>query len=140
MKILSLKFKKLVKITQENQLRYICLLQILMDASVSESVFRGEMGDVPLVLRRKSEAVMTNVSVIEDLLLNWRIWDGCDEGVLLLMLRALASLIREDHPYQAFNVKQFQSINIVHKIFLMYRVNHLSFYFESCYDLRDMLQ
>ncbi|XP_069116272.1 lysosomal-trafficking regulator-like isoform X2 [Argopecten irradians] len=96
-------------------------LKVLMDASVSESLFRTDMGDVPLVLRRKSEAVVTNMSVIEELLLNWRIWERSDSGVFLLMFRALASLIREDHPLQTFNIKQFQSINILNKVFLMYR-------------------
>ncbi|OWF37617.1 Lysosomal-trafficking regulator [Mizuhopecten yessoensis] len=96
-------------------------LKVLMDASVSESLFRSDMGDVLMVLRRKSEAVVTNISVIEELLLNWRIWEGSEADVFLLMFRALASLIREDHPLQAFNIKQFQSINILNKVFLMYR-------------------
>lgn len=73
-------------------------------------------------MRRKNEAVVTKATVIEELLLNWRIWEGADEGVLDLLFRGLASLIREDHPHQAFNIKQFHSVSVVDKIFCTYQV------------------
>ncbi|XP_056022508.1 lysosomal-trafficking regulator-like isoform X3 [Ostrea edulis] len=96
-------------------------LKVLFDASTTETIFRFDTDTGNLVMRRKNEAVVTKATVIEELLLNWRIWEGADEGVLDLLFRGLASLIREDHPHQAFNIKQFHSVSVVDKIFCTYQ-------------------
>lgn len=93
-----------------------------MDASTTEPVFRTDPESGNLILRRKSEAMVKNVTVITDLILNWRIWEGAEEGVHVLLFLALALLVREDHRYQRFNVIQFQSINLISKIFCNYQV------------------
>ncbi|XP_052057749.1 lysosomal-trafficking regulator-like isoform X2 [Mytilus californianus] len=95
-------------------------LKVLLDAATSESMLRFEP-DGTLVMRRKSEAMITNISVIVDLLLNWRIWEGADDNILVMIFHVLASLVRDDHPHQAFNLKQFHSINLISKIFKIYQ-------------------
>ena len=77
-------------------------------------------------MRRKNEAVVTSATLIEELVLNWRIWEGAEEGVLDLLYRGLSSLIREDHPHQSFNIKQFHSASIVDRIFCTYKVRNFS--------------
>ncbi|XP_061172369.1 lysosomal-trafficking regulator-like isoform X2 [Saccostrea echinata] len=96
-------------------------LKVLFDASTTESIFRFDTDTGNLVMRRKNEAVVTRATVIEELILNWRIWEGAEEGVLDLLFRGLASLIREDHSHQAFNIKQFHSVSVVDKIFNIYQ-------------------
>ncbi|KAK3092886.1 hypothetical protein FSP39_008387 [Pinctada imbricata] len=96
-------------------------LKVIMDASTTESMFRYDPESEVLVMRRKSEAMIRNVSLISELLLNWRVWERAPEGVLDLMFKALASLIREDHPHQAFNIKQYQSAGIINKLFSAYK-------------------
>jgi len=39
-----------------------------------------------------------------------------------LVFAGLALLVREEHPYHGYNMKQFHSINIVAKIFKIYQV------------------
>ena len=94
-----------------------------MDACTTEPVIRFDVDADKWVMRRRSEAVIKNPTILHDLLLNWRIWDKTDEDIVLLMFRSLASLIREDHPYQAFNIKQLQSIGVVSQIFIIYQVH-----------------
>jgi hypothetical protein len=65
------------------------------------------------------------ISVILDLLLNWRIWEGADGDILVMIFHALASLVRDDHPHQVFNLKQFHSVNLINKIFKIYQVCYL---------------
>lgn len=77
-------------------------------------------------MRRKNEAVVTRATLIEELVLNWRIWEGAEEGVLDLLYRGLSSLIREDHPHQSFNIKQFHSASIVDRIFCTYKVHNFN--------------
>jgi hypothetical protein len=96
---------------------------VLFDAAITETIYRFESDTGILIIKRKNEAVVTKAMVIEELLLNWRIWEGAEEGVTDMLFRGLASLIREDHPYQAFNIKQFHSASVVDKIFCIYQVS-----------------
>jgi len=98
--------------------------QVILDAATSESMLRFEP-DGTIVMRRKSEAMITNISVILNLLLNWRIWEGADGDILVMIFHALASLVRDDHPHQVFNLKQFHSVNLINKIFKIYQVCYL---------------
>jgi len=63
------------------------------------------------------------VTVIEQLILDWQIWERCPVSVTELLFSALDCLIREDHVYHTYNVKQYAAINFVNKIFKIYQVN-----------------
>ena len=105
-------------------LEYKILLKVLLDAATSESMIRFEL-DGTLVMRKKSEAMIRNVSIIVDLLLHWRIWEGYDEDILVMIFHALASLVRHDHPHQGLNLKQFHSVNLINVIFKIYQVGYI---------------
>ncbi|KAK3604703.1 hypothetical protein CHS0354_008265 [Potamilus streckersoni] len=94
-------------------------LKVLMDASTTESLFKMDPQSGALVLRPKSEALIRDASIIEQLLLNWQLWQN--EKLADFVFQGLESLVREDHPHQTFNIKQFQVINIVRKIFKIYQ-------------------
>lgn len=94
--------------------------------------------DGTLVMRKKSEAMITNISVIVDLLLNWRIWEGADDSILVMIFHVLASLVRDDHPHQAFNLKQFHSINLISKIFKIYQVSQIYIQYTFGGNGRDL--
>ena len=96
-----------------------------MDAATTESLFKCTTGSDKVAVRHKSEAVVRDVTVIEQILMNWNIWEGSHKDIMELLFQALASLVREDHPYQKFNIKQFQVINLVNKIFRIYQVGVL---------------
>ncbi|KAL3873258.1 hypothetical protein ACJMK2_036396, partial [Sinanodonta woodiana] len=94
-------------------------LKVLMDASTTETLFRMDPQSRVLVLRPKSEALIRDASIIKQLLLNWQLWQK--EEFADFVFQGLESLVREDHPHQTFNVKQYQVINIVRKIFKIYQ-------------------
>ena len=96
-----------------------------MDAATTESLFKYPAGCETMTVRLKSEAVVRDASVIEHVIMNWNVWEGSHKDIMELLFQALASLVRDDHPYQTFNIKQFQVVNLVSKIFKIYQVRKL---------------
>lgn len=71
----------------------------MFDVCITEIIFRFDFEIKNLVMRRKNEVVVIRVIVIEELIFNWRIWEGVEEGVLDFLYRGLFLLIREDYFY-----------------------------------------
>lgn len=71
----------------------------MFDVCITEIIFRFDFEIKNLVMRRKNEVVVIRVTVIEELIFNWRIWEGVEEGVLDFLYRGLFLLIREDYFY-----------------------------------------
>ncbi|XP_064599745.1 lysosomal-trafficking regulator-like [Liolophura sinensis] len=96
-------------------------LKVLFDSCTTESILRYDRVGGRYVLRRNTEALVRNVKVVAELLLAWRIWVGLSPLLMETLFAGLELLVRDDHPHQEFNVKQFQSASITHKIFLIYQ-------------------
>lgn len=71
----------------------------MFDVCITEIIFRFDFEIKNLVMRRKNEVVVIRAIVIEELIFNWRIWEGVEEGVLDFLYRGLFLLIREDYFY-----------------------------------------
>ncbi|KAL5007985.1 hypothetical protein ScPMuIL_013566 [Solemya velum] len=97
------------------------ILKALFDASTTESLFRFDLETGKLILRRNTEAVVRDVTIIENVVLNWRMWGNSDIHAVVLLFLALEALVSERHPLQDFNIKQFHSVNLTNKIFLIYQ-------------------
>lgn len=96
-----------------------------MDAATTESLYRFNPESSEMVLKQKTDAVIRDISIIEQLILHWLIWERCGEGVTEMLYAGLACLIHEGHRYHNYNVKQYQAINIVNKIFKIYQVQYI---------------
>ncbi|XP_041350649.1 lysosomal-trafficking regulator-like isoform X2 [Gigantopelta aegis] len=96
------------------------VLKALLNSCTSESVFRPDASATKPVLRLGTEAVVRDISIVEHLLLSWRLWDEAEEDVVELLFLVLKVLVREDHPYRSVNVKQYKAGNILMKIFSIY--------------------
>jgi hypothetical protein len=101
-----------------------------MDAATTESLYRFPPGSTDMVLKHKTDAVIRDVTIIEHLILDWLIWERCNQSVMEMLFAGLACLVQEEHPHQNYNIKQYQAINIVNKIFKIYQVscNKLTFF------------
>ena len=95
-----------------------------MDAATTESLFKLTGPNKEMSVRAKSDAIIRDISIIEQLVLQWQIWgDYGQVDIVGLLFSALANLVREDHPHQTFNIKQYQSINLINKVFKIYQVS-----------------
>lgn len=120
----------MVKWTLNNANLTDCFLKVLMDAATTESLFKLHPETSELMLKYKTDTVVRDATVIEQLILEWQIWERCDISVTELLFSALDSLIRDDHVYQSYNVKQYTAVHFVNKIFRIYQVclkHHLNF-------------
>ncbi|KAL4238058.1 hypothetical protein ACF0H5_002769 [Mactra antiquata] len=96
-------------------------LKVLMDAATTESLYRFTPESNEMILKQKTDAVIRDISIIEQLILHWLIWERCSTNVTELLYAGLGCLIQEGHRYQNYNVKQYQAINIVNRIFKIYQ-------------------
>lgn len=96
-------------------------LKVLFDAATTESVLHFDASSNSYVIREQTVAIIQNMSIIENLLLKWRIWIKSNPAVMELLFKTLECLVRDDHPHREFNIKQYQAGNFVQKVFLMYQ-------------------
>ncbi|GFS19430.1 lysosomal-trafficking regulator [Elysia marginata] len=96
------------------------LLKVLLDACTSESLFKSVSGSPHPVLRTQSEAVIRDMNVLTQLLLNWRIWLRATDEVRAILVSAIDSVVSKDNPHREFNLRQMQAGNVINKIFSIY--------------------
>ncbi|XP_063299447.1 lysosomal-trafficking regulator isoform X3 [Pelobates fuscus] len=65
-----------------------------------------------------STSVIQDVRLLENLLLDWRIWAKAEVGVWETLLTALEILIRDTHPQKVFNIKQLLKARVIHHFLL----------------------
>ncbi|XP_028902841.1 lysosomal-trafficking regulator isoform X2 [Ornithorhynchus anatinus] len=73
-------------------------------------------------LDANSSAVIRDVKLLEELLLDWKIWSKAAQGVWETLLAALEVLIRDNHHQQMFNIKQLLKARVVHHFLLTCQV------------------
>ncbi|XP_072265185.1 lysosomal-trafficking regulator isoform X2 [Pyxicephalus adspersus] len=80
-----------------------------------------------------STAVIKDIQLLEHLLLDWKIWSKAEAGVWETLLTSLQILIRDNHPFKVFNIKQFLRARVVHhfliacQILQEHREEHITF-------------
>ncbi|XP_036893214.1 lysosomal-trafficking regulator isoform X1 [Sturnira hondurensis] len=97
------------------------VLQTLLEGCCGEDILHvSENGEFKLDV--DSKAIIQDVQLLEELLLDWKIWNKAEPGVWATLLAALEVLIRADHPQQMFNVKQLLKARVVHHFLLTCQV------------------
>ncbi|KAJ3609859.1 hypothetical protein NHX12_021953 [Muraenolepis orangiensis] len=97
------------------------ILKTLLDGCCSESILTlGEDGQFRL--DTESSAVVRDIQLLSDILLDWKIWAKAEAGVWETLLAALEVLIRVHHPQQVFNIRQFLKAQVVHRFLLTCQV------------------
>ncbi|XP_043931740.1 lysosomal-trafficking regulator [Protopterus annectens] len=97
------------------------MLKTLLDGCCSDSVFNiSEDGQFQLKI--DSQAVIQDLDLLEELLLDWKIWGHALPGVWETLLSALEILIRVGHPQQMFNTKQLLKAKVLHRFLLTCQV------------------
>ncbi|XP_077781904.1 lysosomal-trafficking regulator isoform X3 [Podarcis muralis] len=97
------------------------ILQTLLAGCCSEKMIHlNENGQ--FILDVESRAVIQDVKLLEELLLDWKIWSKAQPGVWETLLSALEVLIHDDHWQQTFNIKQLLKAQVVHHFLLTCQV------------------
>ncbi|KAL2083317.1 hypothetical protein ACEWY4_021090 [Coilia grayii] len=97
------------------------VLKTLLDGCCSEPILRlREDGHFHLDV--ESTAVVQDLKLLADILLDWKIWAKAQCGVWETLLAALEILIRVHHPHQMFNIRQLLKAQVVHRFLLTCQV------------------
>uniref|UniRef100_G3WJ48 Lysosomal-trafficking regulator n=1 Tax=Sarcophilus harrisii TaxID=9305 RepID=G3WJ48_SARHA len=93
------------------------ILKTLLEGCCGEEILSiNENGHFKLDI--ESTAVIQDVKLLEELLLDWKIWSKAEQGVWGTLLAALEVLIRANHHLQMFNIKQLLKARVVHHFLL----------------------
>ncbi|XP_053730574.1 lysosomal-trafficking regulator isoform X1 [Synchiropus splendidus] len=97
------------------------MLKTLLDGCCSAPLLvLGDDGHFRL--DTESIAVVQDIKLLSDVLLDWKVWANAEPGVWETLLAALEILIRVHHPHQVFNVRQFLKAEVVHRFLLTCQV------------------
>ncbi|XP_051503760.1 lysosomal-trafficking regulator isoform X2 [Myxocyprinus asiaticus] len=97
------------------------ILKTLLDGCCSGSILMlGEDGQFHL--DTESTAVVQDLRLLSEILLDWKIWAKAQCGVWETLLMALEILIRANHPQQMFNIRQLLKAQVVHRFLLACQV------------------
>ena len=90
-----------------------------MEAACDGDVFRPtNLVEDPVMLNIDSTAVVRNVAIFQHFLLNWKIWEKAEQGVLEMLLATIDILVHGSHSYYEFNIIQFQKAQLVQQILI----------------------
>ncbi|XP_066238803.1 lysosomal-trafficking regulator isoform X1 [Saccopteryx leptura] len=97
------------------------ILKTLLEGCCGEDILSiSENGEFKLDV--ESKAIIQDVKLLEELLLDWKIWSKAEPGVWETLLAALEVFIRADHQQQLFNIKQLLNARVVHHFLLTCQV------------------
>ncbi|XP_048656352.1 lysosomal-trafficking regulator isoform X3 [Marmota marmota marmota] len=97
------------------------ILKTLLEGCCGEDIIHiNENGEFKLDI--ESNAIIQDVKLLEELLLDWKIWNKAEPGVWETLLAALEALIRAEHQQQWFNTQQLLKARAVHHFLLMCQV------------------
>ncbi|XP_076817532.1 lysosomal-trafficking regulator-like isoform X1 [Clavelina lepadiformis] len=111
--------------TKRNCVVGFATLEVLFNSACSEDVITSKrVGDsLTYQVNHETSALIHDYEILQVFLFEWRIWHKAvnaageeDFSVWMLLMQALESLIREDHPYQWFNSKVLLRAGIVHHL------------------------
>ncbi|XP_058238437.1 lysosomal-trafficking regulator isoform X2 [Hemibagrus wyckioides] len=97
------------------------ILKTLLDGCCSGSILIVKE-DGQWHVDTESVAVVQDLRLLSEILLDWKIWAKAQSGVWETLLGALEILIREHHPQQAFNIQQLLKAQVVQRFLLSCQV------------------
>ncbi|KAI4900261.1 hypothetical protein NFI96_016679 [Prochilodus magdalenae] len=122
------------------------ILKTLLNGCCSGSILTVEE-DGQWHLDTESTAVVQDLRLLSEVLLDWNIWAKAQNGVWETLLAALEILIRVYHPQQTFNIRQLLKAQVVHRFLLTCQVlqenrdDHLkSIPQEVCFSFIKIIQ
>ncbi|XP_069741266.1 lysosomal-trafficking regulator isoform X2 [Narcine bancroftii] len=98
------------------------ILKTLLDGCCSAPVLNFNKYTSQFEIDTESAAVIQDVTILSELLLDWKIWAKAQNGVWEMLMAALEVLIRVNHPKQMFNIKQLLKAQVVYRFLLTCQV------------------
>ncbi|XP_048341727.1 LOW QUALITY PROTEIN: lysosomal-trafficking regulator [Sphaerodactylus townsendi] len=97
------------------------ILQTLLAGCCNEKIINlNDNGEFTLDV--ETTAIIQDVKLLEEVLLDWKIWSKAQQGVWKILLSALEILIQDNHWQQMFNIKQLLKARVVHHFLLTFQV------------------
>ncbi|XP_046848177.1 lysosomal-trafficking regulator-like [Xenia sp. Carnegie-2017] len=96
-------------------------VNVFMKAACDGEVLRETgVSDKPYFVNFNTTAVIKNFEILREFLLNWRIWYRKSDAPESwhMILHALETLTRFNHPYSAFNIRQFETADALGALLL----------------------
>ena len=72
-----------------------------------------------------THAIIQDTRLVSGLLLDWRVWEKAEPGVLQMLFQCIETLIEAENPFQAFNITQLLSIRCVNRLLMICKVKML---------------
>jgi len=91
-------------------------VQVLTDSCATCALLRYNDSTLRYAINKENVALISDVKIIVDMLLSWRAWEKSADGVYLMALEALNSLVRTDHPHHQYNIEQYRRAGLVSKL------------------------
>ncbi|XP_072912760.1 lysosomal-trafficking regulator isoform X1 [Hemitrygon akajei] len=98
------------------------ILKTLLDGCCSAPVLNFNESTCQFEIDIETTAVIQDVKILSELLLDWKIWSKAQNGVWETLMAALEVLIRVNHPKQMFNIKQLLKAQVVYRFLLTCQV------------------
>ncbi|XP_041043517.1 lysosomal-trafficking regulator isoform X2 [Carcharodon carcharias] len=98
------------------------ILKALLDGCCNVPILNFNESTGQFEIDTESSAVIQDVKLLSELLLDWKIWSKAQNGVWETLMAALEVLIRVHHPKQMFNVKQLLKAQVVYRFLLTCQV------------------
>ena len=99
--------------------------QVIMNAACDSGVLEDKDGGGSVRVVPKCASVLVNEEILKHILLDWRIWSQASPSVWSSLLETLRYLVSEEHSHAAFNLKQFQSANVLDELLYTCQVSWL---------------
>lgn len=98
-------------------IRFImCVLaQVLTDSCATSKLMQYNDSTQRFVINKEHVALISDVKILE-MLLSWRAWEKSADGVFLMVLQALNSLVRIEHPHRHYNIEQYRRAGVISKL------------------------
>lgn len=87
-----------------------------MDSCVTSAVMHWCDGTKKYVINKENSSLISDVRVVVDMLLSWRAWEESADGVWLMAIQALNSLVRSDHTHRNYNIEQLRRAGVIGRL------------------------
>ncbi|XP_033625094.1 lysosomal-trafficking regulator-like isoform X2 [Asterias rubens] len=100
------------------------MLKVMLDACLSKPIIYHCCLSKLYRVHSDTHAIIQDTRLVSGLLLDWRVWEKAEPGVLQMLFQCIETLIEAENPFQAFNITQLLSIRCVNRLLMICKERH----------------
>ena len=126
-------FTRFRKYSSQRYVLIACIYaQVLTDSCATSKLMQYNDSTQRFVINKDNAALISDVKIILEMLLSWRAWERSADGVFLMALQALNSLVRTEHPHRQYNIEQYRRAGVIGKLLDICKVSISFLYSANC--------